>query len=610
MSITLTFKDGEQTETLTASSLHFAADLIKGFASGATMKAPRSVTVTLSPDIYTLAQTLDFSSEDIKGLEYTAITFVGEDGAEITGAVFLEDKWTAVEGKPYLAYQFEKDAFGKFPMFRDLYLDGVRVPLAKSDFCKQGFPIPYPRDMTRQENFVGLYLPKSAIEGFPKDSLFPLEVHLWIEWEFFILHVLSIDDHNMRLDDNGEEHVLATIKQDELEYYIKSLNKCLSPKNRQMFFQNHVSLLTPGSYTYNHHTGELLYYPDGETKGRFSYGYLEHMFMFKFMSNITFENISFTGTTSTLVLDNGYISGQANFEHRSGGKLKHSVIYAEKVRHFTLKDCTFHDLGANALMMLNHLVDVNITGCTFKRISMAALSIGTPNINCFNAEYQNFGITIHNNYFYQIGYEYPTAVAIFVGKVDGLSITHNTIKKTAYSAISIGWSWAAESYAYGEGLNIRHADISYNSVEDYMQLLRDGAAIYVVGANCISTYTDHFNFMHNNYAERVLADSSKRGYYLDGSSSNWHLYDNVTSGTSLPIFSQFHVPTQFTYNNLIERTYSVEHVSDGNHAPERNTILKERFEAPTLAELLKQYPDALAIKEKAGCDFEDKVEAL
>ena len=113
--------------------------------------------------------------------------------------------------------------------------------------------------------------------------------------------------------------------------------------------------------------------------------------------------------------------------------------------------------------------------------------------------------------------------------------------------------------------------------------------------------------MHHNYAQRELFDQSKRGYYLDGSSSNWSVHDCVTSGTPHPVFSQFHVPSQYTWHNRIDRIYTTEPVPEGNHHPERDTLLGEWFREKTLPELLAKYPAAKEIRDASGCDFEETI---
>ncbi|MCQ2385347.1 MAG: hypothetical protein MJ078_01535, partial [Clostridia bacterium] len=241
----------------------------------------------------------------------------------------------------------------------------------------------------------------------------------------------------------------------------------------------------------------------------------------------------------------------------------------------------------------------------FENIAMSALSIGNPSTAWEDPKNRNVSIHVFNNRFYRIGYDYPTSVAFYVGMVDGLEFTHNTMDRTAYSAVSIGWGWALVGYELGEKVNIRDAEIAYNKITNYMDLLRDGAAIYVLGANCTERHGGQFNFMHDNYAERDLfCDTSKRGYYMDGSSSNWEVYDNVTSGTHLPIFSQFHCKDQFTHHNYIHDIYTTDPVDPGNHAPWRDTVLGECYYVPEgLEALFEKYPKAREIMENAGCDL-------
>ena len=127
----------------------------------------------------------------------------------------------------------------------------------------------------------------------------------------------------------------------------------------------------------------------------------------------------------------------------------------------------------------------------------------------------------------------------------------------------------------------------------------DGA-IYVVGSNCTAENTRFFNFMHDNFAFRDAPRRTVRGYYLDGSSTNWYVYENVTSGTHRPMFAQFIVPSEYTWNNLLEDTYTTDKVHIENHAPERNTILGNVYFAPTLDELFEKYPKAKKIFGNSG----------
>jgi hypothetical protein len=247
---------------------------------------------------------------------------------------------------------------------------------------------------------------------------------------------------------------------------------------------------------------------------------------------------------------------------------------------------------------------VNIHDNYFHEISMSAISIGDPVRASLDPQNASFDIRVDHNVLSHIAYDYPSAPALDIFRVDGLSICHNTIEKTAYSAISVGWQWENLPYAPGEMVNIRDAEIAYNKITDFSQILRDAAAIYVVGANCARSYTRRFNTMHHNFAENDRIREKVMGYYLDGASSHWTVWDNVISKVSRPLYIQHneYVPQQFTWHNHAYNIFSTEDVQKTNHHPERDTIVSHIYVAPTLDVLFAEYPKAKEIFEQAGHD--------
>ena len=145
-------------------------------------------------------------------------------------------------------------------------------------------------------------------------------------------------------------------------------------------------------------------------------------------------------------------------------------------------------------------------------------------------------------------------------------------------------------------------EIAYNYIHNYMDLLRDGGAIYVLGG-CANykSYTNRFNRMHDNYAE--LGDNSKYGYYCDGASSNWDVFHSVIINCATPLYSQTH-PQALSYHNHLHDVYSTTTPRRDYHAPGRdvlfydNHIVHEGREA-----LFEKYPAAKAIKDAAGCNL-------
>lgn len=322
------------------------------------------------------------------------------------------------------------------------------------------------------------------------------------------------------------------------------------------------------------------------------------------MTNVTVKGLTFTGIGSRFICENGYCAEQANGEKHASirGYLPHAAIATEHMRRFTLAGCTFREIGCNALQMKNGAINLRIYDNDFVNIGMSAVFIGGMATREHAPANVNISVRIENNLFRGIGYAYPAAVALLVGPADGLWIRHNTIEKTAYSAISVGSFVLPSDKLPGELTNLRDTDISYNRITDFMEVLRDGAAIYAMGQNASPTHGGYFNFMHDNFCDRaVMGNGTVRGYYLDGSSSNWEMYDNVVGGVGLPLFSQFHVPSQFTHHNYLHDNYSTVPVDAGNHAPWRDTVMERiTYEKCSMDEMCEKYPVAGAIRARAG----------
>ena len=99
----------------------------------------------------------------------------------------------------------------------------------------------------------------------------------------------------------------------------------------------------------------------------------------------------------------------------------------------------------------------------------------------------------------------------------------------------------------------------------------------------------------------------RHAYYLDGSSSNREVYENVTHAAELPVFSQFNVPSQYTRHNYIHDIYSTKPIDQKNSVPERDMRLGECFVVTEgLEALFEKYPKAREIYENSGCRVHTK----
>lgn len=583
------------------SDIYEARKAVLSFAKRVQAKTREKAELILDGGEYVLDKPLTFDTVEEPALERISLSFACGDGAAcFTSARALDKSGFKREGA-YYVYRLERGENGEFPRVRDFYADGKRVPMCRSASFIHAFPFAEGKDRLCEENLEGMYIPEEAFAALPADGFGAMELVIHVEWEFDVLHAEKADVSRERYDENGKKHVLLEMNREEFRAYIDGMNRCLQPKNREFYFRNHPAFLTENSFCYDHHTGVLCYRPSADTLGECAIPRLDKLFVFGGMDGISFENVSFTGISEAYVGDHGFLSHQANIEKREEKKLETAAIFARDIRRLSVRDCRFHGMNTNGILIVGEASRIHIRDCHFEHIGMSAISVGNP--VCVGAAPKacSYDVRIENNFLCQIGFDFPSAPAIQVFRVDGLSICHNTVESCAYSGVSVGWEWGLQPYALGEMVNIRDAEIAYNRILHHMQVLNDGGAIYVVGCNCDKEYTKYINFMHDNFAYRDAPRRTVRGYYLDGSSTCWHVYDNVTSGAHRPMFAQFIVPTEYTWNVRMDNTYTTDPVNPDAHAPERNTILGNVFLESDLDGLFRKYPKAKAIFEASGC---------
>ncbi len=589
-------------------NLYDAREAVLLYAKKATPE--NKLTATLLFDTkehhYRLHKPLIFDATENPCLENIRLSILCEHSAATLTTNFPIPTSKIKKEDDVCTYHFPADSEGNYPRFSDLYegINSLRLKRATSAHFLHAFDLSNANGRDNAENSEGIYIPKEIADELPDGDLYPMTITLYVEWEFFILHVLSVDRSRTKLDENGNTHVLLKIVPDELYRYLTQMQPALQPKNRECFLSNHKVFLKKGEWCYDHKKGLLHFIPNLGLKERIYVPRADKLLVFKNMDGITLKNLVFTGVTEQYVADNGFCSMQANVIRSCMKKVPAAAVFAQDTRGLTVSGCEFKELGTNGILMCGISARVNIQGNYFHDISMSALSIGDPVKASDDPKNASFDINIDGNFVSRIAYDFPSAPAINVFRVDGLSICHNTIEKTAYSAISVGWQWQSVSFALGEGINIRDAEIAYNKITDYMQILRDGAAIYVVGANCERSYSRRFNVMHHNYAENDRIREKAIGYYLDGASSNWNVFDNVTTKAARPIYIQHGVydPKQFTWHNRVYDIYTTEEIAMTNHHPERDTLLGKIYLAPTLEALFKKYSKAKEIFEGAGFD--------
>lgn len=597
-------------------SVKSSSDIVKleknilKIAKEATAENKIELDVVFSGGSYALDAPITLDKDKCAGLAHTAITMRANEGeAPVIHSLkqINADGFEKISDGVY-KYRFEPDVSGKYPVFRELYLNGKPLSIAKSESFIHPFGMPDSNNYSNPENERCLFVREDVAKPLLDcGDVSGAELTMFLEWEWCNAPIGEIDTSDIAEHD-GERYFRITLSGENPAEFIKHRHPLIDVRNREMHLTNHPAYLTPGTYCYNAKTGELYYMTAvGESIDGMSFSYptLEVGIIISGLENFTIRDLTFTGFGSKLICEHMYFACQSNAEKRFG-LLKHTAVLTKNVKSFTVDGCTFRDLGGNGIIMTDSSNRVRIRNSKFYRIQMSAIVIGNRTTAWEKPENRNFDIEIINNRLHTIGHGYPAAGGIYISMVDGLRILHNTIENTAYSGITVGWGWSRVHYSLGEKVNLRDAEIAYNRIIDFMQLMRDGAAIYVLGANCTWDRGGQFNFMHDNYAEREMyKDHSKRGYYMDGSSTNWECYDNVIFGVRLPVFSQFHVPDQYTHHNYIHGIYTDFPIDPGNHAPERDTIVRRCYCVPEgKAALFAKYPKAEKIFAASGSSLD------
>jgi len=193
-----------------------------------------------------------------------------------------------------------------------------------------------------------------------------------------------------------------------------------------------------------------------------------------------------------------------------------------------LTNCRFENLsirnvGGHGIRLMNRHTNDNVAveGCEVEYTGAGGIYLsGNHNL-------------ITENLVTHVGLIYPAAIGIFSGG-DGYVISHNDVYDTSYTAINGGG---------GNG-----SRIEYNDMARAMQVLEDGAAIYVIFANDL--------VMRGNIA-RDIADTKGacHAYYLDEQSERCVVTGNLA--VNVPSASQNH----WARHNRVENNVFV---SDGD----------------------------------------------
>jgi hypothetical protein len=143
----------------------------------------------------------------------------------------------------------------------------------------------------------------------------------------------------------------------------------------------------------------------------------------------------------------------------------------------------FTHLGAAGLRLGDGSQNDVVSGDAFTDISGNGLELGGVDDPEPTAAVQDTtGNQITDSHFYSLPVEYHGGVAIDVGYAEHTTIAHNQIDNTAYTAISLGWGGWPDKIGQPATPNYSNNNlVADNLIENPMQMLADGGAIYTQG---------------------------------------------------------------------------------------------------------------------------------
>jgi len=318
-------------------------------------------------------------------------------------------------------------------------------------------------------------------------------------------------------------------------YWIKGAGNGANPPppvTVEAVMPSDLTSLNPGTFYHDIDSGRIHYaLAPGQTKEdldnhAFVSG-MEVLVDYKDAGQHSWENITFQ--YSTWLQPNtaeGFVDVQALVYRCAAGSCEpQGSVRVSNSTDISFLGCTFINLGgAYALSIGEGSKRGLVRRCAFKDISGGAIHIG----NTVDASYAmpqdprtwESSSTIEDCIMSDTASEYAGGAAVFAGYVFNLTIDHNTISNTGYTAISMGWGWGTV-FPAGYGNN----RITNNRMLRIMTRLRDGGGVYVNGVqSCPSVASG--NYVDSDEAVYAV-------YYLDNGSSRWTFTSNVVSNSPL-----------------------------------------------------------------------------
>lgn len=514
------------------------------------------IEVVLRGGEYRLTDTLTFTADD-GGKNGHSVTWRGFDGenAVISGFTEITD-WEIYDSGKNIYCASVPEGFNT----RQLYVDGVKARRSRSTSYEVN---PYSHlDHTcelgvNSRNNRELYFYKDELADW--NNFENVEVHLLTAWTENILRLKKYDESGslktVTVNNGDSEGTVeaAAVRLQEPES-TRLFNRAhpditgstLGYKSRSYYyFENAYEFINEdGEWYMNTKTNTLYYKASAGTDMnavRVTAPAIETLVKVEGevgvrVQSLSFENITFEGSTWLKASEEGLVGGQASqYVLTSSLENKVTVLHpsagfsAANAENLSVSGCIFRHMGATALDFYQGVSDSLISGNEVYDVAGNGISVAkfvqdesTEFHEAYNPADKSelcVNVSVINNTVHDIGTEYEGAVAIAAGYPKNIVIAHNEVYNAPYSGISVGFGWTSKDNAMSGNM------IYANKIHDIGLVTCDFGAIYTLskqpGSLCARNYI-------YNIKTQPWFDYGYSAMYFDEQTEGYTITENLT----------------------------------------------------------------------------------